>query len=237
MTNSKTEIPSIEEYMKVKQQPLFEFRAWTKIARLFRDTVMTEKLDGTNGAIGIIRLGLAAKRHPDLGSPAVKLGKFSDGTEYAIYAQSRRRIISPFDDNYGFAAWVHDNAATLAEDLGPGLHFGEWWGNGIQRGYGQPQKIFSLFNVHKWEHRLFWTENLRCVPVLDRYTMNTERVMEVLEDLRVNGSRAALGFKPAEGLVVFHPQSQALFKVTLENDDLPKSLSQERRIKAVENAA
>jgi hypothetical protein len=34
--------------------------------------------------------------------------------------------------------------------LGPGRHFGEWWGAGIQRRYGLTEKRFSLFNVTRW---------------------------------------------------------------------------------------
>lgn len=34
--------------------------------------------------------------------------------------------------------------------LGKGYHYGEWWGKGIQRGYGLEEKRFSLFNVSRW---------------------------------------------------------------------------------------
>ena len=34
--------------------------------------------------------------------------------------------------------------------LVPGRHFGEWWGSGIQRGYGLDEKTFSLFNAYRW---------------------------------------------------------------------------------------
>jgi hypothetical protein len=105
-----------------------EFVPWPKIHRLFRDVIITEKIDGTNAAIGI-----------------------SDDGE--VHAQSRKRIITPADDNYGFAKWVHANAAVLAEHLGPGLHFGEWCGLGINRGYGLPEKRFALFNAARWVER------------------------------------------------------------------------------------
>jgi hypothetical protein len=65
--------------------------------------------------------------------------------------RSRSRWITPDDDNFGFAAWVEANRDELLT-LGPGRHFGEWWGSGIQRGYGLPkgEKRFSLFNVSRW---------------------------------------------------------------------------------------
>lgn len=103
------------------------FEPFPKLARLNRTIYVTEKLDGTNAAIGI----------------------HEDGT---IYAQSRKRLIRVGDDNAGFAAWVDENKDQLSATLGPGLHFGEWWGSGIQRGYGLPkgEKRFSLFNTGRW---------------------------------------------------------------------------------------
>ncbi|MCJ7726507.1 MAG: hypothetical protein MUP76_09000, partial [Acidimicrobiia bacterium] len=47
------------------------------------------------------------------------------------------RWITPEVDNYGFARWVKDHEEELRTGLGAGLHFGEWWGQGIQRRYGQ----------------------------------------------------------------------------------------------------
>ncbi|MCX4241494.1 RNA ligase family protein [Paraliomyxa miuraensis] len=66
-----------------------------------------------------------------------------DGTNAAIHAlpggfaaQSRTRLLTPDDDNYGFAAWVHANAewsAGLHARLGRAVIFGEWCGRGIQK--------------------------------------------------------------------------------------------------------
>jgi hypothetical protein len=220
----------------VEFEPILVHRSFGKISRLFRDGVYTEKIDGTQLGVGVMLVKDGMRGHPDLDSPAVKLGKYSDGTEYAIYAQSRNRLISPFDDNYSSAAWVHDNAETLAADLGPGLHFGEWWGHGIQRNYGQRQKFFSLFNVQKWEPvaESFKTPNLRTVPVLSRFTFSTAEASRVLTDLAMNGSHAAPGYMNPEGIVVFHPASQSLFKATIDNDSRPKSLSQRRRLAVVD---
>jgi hypothetical protein len=234
---------SIEDWLETQRlaslEPLIEFKSFGKIPRLFRDCVITEKIDGTNAAVGIIKVGPASIGHPDLDSPAVTIVTFSESEKmdggkvpavsFAVYAQSRRRVISPFDDNYNFAQWVADNAVTLVRDLGPGLHFGEWWGQGIQRNYGQRQKIFSLFNVHKWEGaaEYFETPNMRVVPVVDRHTFDTGVVRNALDTLLLEGSLAAPGYGNPEGVVVFHPQAGALFKATLENDCLPKSLAQQ----------
>src|SRR5262249_48952948 len=119
-----------------------EFRAWPKLARLRRPFVITEKIDGTNAAIGFQEVEESVDN-----ACCYLIGHGLPLT--AVYAQSRNRIITPEQDNHGFARWVHDNAFALFEVLGLGLHFGEWWGSGIQRGYGLPkgEKRFSLFNT------------------------------------------------------------------------------------------
>lgn len=195
------------------------FRAWPKTPRLFRDCVITEKIDGTNAAIGIYRAD--NEIHGEITKCLFTEGV--DGTMWLIYAQSRNRLITPDNDNYGFAQWVYDNATTLIADLGPGLHFGEWWGRGIQRGYGLDHREFSLFNTAKWSGKVFGTWNLGCVPVLMQYTFDTGMVDSCLADLRLNGSQAAPGFKPAEGVVVYHTAASQVFKALLDNDHLPKT--------------
>lgn len=198
------------------------FRSWPKTPRLFRDSVITEKIDGTNGAIGIYP---ADNEFTGDITKALHVADTVGGRPYLIYAQSRNRIITPEADNYGFAAWVYDNAYTLIADLGQGLHFGEWWGQGIQRGYGLDHREFALFNTHKWSGKVFSTWNLGCVPVLKQYTFNTYEVTWCLRDLAENGSRAAPGFKPAEGVVVYHSAASQVFKALIDNDHLPKTLA------------
>lgn len=85
-----------------------DFEGFPKTSRYSRGCIITEKLDGTNAQVFVT----------------------DDGR---LYAGSRNRWITPEDDNYGFAKWVRANAEEL-KLLGPGRHFGEWWGNGIQRG-------------------------------------------------------------------------------------------------------
>lgn len=196
------------------------FKSWPKTPRLFRDCVVTEKIDGTNAAIGIYNADNAVIG--DITKCLFVRGV--DGSNWLIYAQSRNRIITPDSDNYGFAAWVYSNATTLIADLGHGLHFGEWWGQGIQRGYGLDHREFSLFNTHKWAGQVFSTWNLGCVPVLSQYTFDTRIVDECLEELAEDGSKAAPGFRPAEGVVVYHSAASQVFKVLIDNDHLPKTL-------------
>lgn len=199
---------------------MIEFQAWPKTPRLFRDAVITEKIDGTNAAIGIADADQAQD-----GEISKSLVVRVNGGRWLIYAQSRSRIITPEADNFGFAAWVFGNAETLVTDLGPGLHFGEWWGRGIQRGYGLTGRRFSLFNVAKWEGADFGTPCLGSVPVLGRRTFNTAYVLDVLDQLQANGSQAAPGFASPEGVCVYHAASRQVFKALIENDDRPKGLA------------
>ena len=195
-----------------------EFRPWPKIARLNRDIIITEKIDGTNAAVGVTDEG-------------------------EVYAQSRTRIITPEADNFGFAAWVQLHESELRDTLGPGLHFGEWWGGKIQRGYGLKDKRFSLFNTSRWADtdtlRAWaawdpeWMQDIQILPDLTFPSLRVVPVMyhgpfaqlhidTCLEILREHGSMAADGFKEAEGIVVWHTAARTSFKVTLEGDEKPK---------------
>lgn len=183
---------------------MIEFEAWPKIARLNRDIVITEKIDGTNAAIVID----------------------DDGN---IGAQSRKRLITPEADNHGFARWVEDNADKLVEILGPGRHFGEWWGSGINRGYGfkNGQKYFSLFNVKRWDpvyDMETWPAGLSIVPLIYQGPFSERKIQTALRYLRWYGSLAHHGFDRPEGIVIYHTAANEMFKVTLENDEAPKGL-------------
>lgn len=183
-----------------------EFEAWPKIARLNRSITITEKIDGTNAAIVV-------------------------NEDLSVFAQSRTRIITPEDDNFGFARWVAENEEELASLLGPGRHFGEWWGQGIQRKYGMSEKRFSLFNSYRWG---FLADDdpddpalpgLSVVPVLYEGPFNQDEIEMCLDDLRLEGSHAAPGFMDPEGIIIWHDAARVMFKVTLKNDEAPKGQS------------
>jgi hypothetical protein len=178
-----------------------EFEAFSSIPRLSRECVVTEKIDGTNAQILIT----------------------DDG---GIVAGSRSRWISPADDNFGFARWAEEHADELIAGLGPGRHFGEWWGAGIQRRYGLTEKRFSLFNVSRWgddaqaRNPLLTPRPACChvVPVLYRGLFKTEAVDMALGMLDVTGSQAAPGFMNPEGIVIWHEAARVLFKKTIGDD-------------------
>lgn len=169
--------------------PFVEFPS---IARLSREIVITEKLDGTNAQVHITEDG-------------------------RIYAGSRTRWVTPLADNFGFAAWVKANRDELMR-LGPGSHFGEWWGPGIQRKYNIPEKRFSLFNVSRWGNDAVRPACCHVVPMLYIGVFSTDAVEQALQALANDGSRAAPGFMNPEGVVVWHEKARVLFKKTLGDD-------------------
>jgi len=178
------------------------------MARFSRDVIITEKIDGTNAQIVIEQ----------------------DGT---FLCGSRTRWIIPGDDNFGFAKWAHENKDELMK-LGPGQHFGEWWGQGIQRNYGIKEKRFSLFNVSRWindeSERIDPKQEIKpacchIVPVIFRGPMDSinEMVKDAVGELIHKGSRAAPGFPEPEGVIIWHTASNTGYKKTLVDDHKHKS--------------
>lgn len=175
-----------------------------KIGRLSRGCTVTEKIDGTNGSIFIQDIG--------------------DGT-YFFVAGSRTRWITPGNDNYGFAKWAWKNADELLK-LGPGHHFGEWWGSGIQRNYGLKEKRFSLFNTNRWSDDKIRPACCGIVPVIYEGLFTAEAIDNALTQLRLYGSIASPRFMLPEGIVVYHHATKTLFKKTIDKDESPKGLTE-----------
>jgi hypothetical protein len=170
------------------------FQGFPKMARFSREVIVTEKIDGTNGQIFI-------------------------GEDGCFLVGSRTRWINPNDDNYGFARWAYDHEEELML-LGPGCHFGEWWGSGIQRGYNLKEKRFSLFNQR-------WADEARpsccgLVPVLWRGMFDLFDSDYTMSVLKVSGSTAAPGYINPEGIVIYHVAGNIGFKKTFEKDDYGK---------------
>lgn len=178
------------------------FSAWPKIARFSKEVMtVTEKIDGSNACVILL---------PDETAPF--------GFVYG--AQSRTKLITPEADNFGFAKWVYAHADELWADLGPGYHFGEWWGSGIQRGYGlqKGEKKFSLFNAVRWNQAFsegyrFKTPNLSYVPLLYHGPADLATAADIAADLYAYGSQAAR-FNNPEGVVVYLREAQTAYKIT-----------------------
>lgn len=202
-------------YMNPSDAPFIEF---PKIPRLSRECVITEKIDGTSGVIyveGRLDQGMTAEEPTGL-----------------IMAGSRHRWLSTTDDNFGFASWVFSHATQLIEALGPGRHWGEWWGHGIQRGYGLPKSVrkFSLFNTGRWNPTYSAAEvkvgPCHVVPTMYSGIFDTKVVENCLSDLKTWGSRASPGFGAPEGVVVYHTAARQFFKKTILKDEEWKGKSQ-----------
>ncbi|WP_367137997.1 RNA ligase family protein [Saccharothrix sp. HUAS TT1] len=200
-----------------KENTMGHFVKWGSTPRFHKGLHVTEKIDGTNGCVIIY-----------------------DGV---VRAQSRKRLITPDDDNFGFARWVYDNAGALTDALGWGYHYGEWFGEGIQKNpLGIEGKRFALFNTWHWarpenSEKLEQVDGLGHVPVL--YDEQRDgpahyyTIPDLIDDLWVSGSRvegAAEAMpdlwpdrrKRAEGIIVWHRESQQKYKILLEDDDAHK---------------
>lgn len=216
------------------------FEEFKKIPRLSREVIVTEKIDGTNAQIYIEHVPTLASIE-GLSYDEIRYGDkeiLYSSDEWTIRAGSRNRWIMPGKntDNSGFAGWVKEHALELVK-LGPGRHYGEWWGQGIQRGYGLKEKRFSLFNTSRWTSRWNlnpWTgdtstvciENPVChvVPIVYSNIFNTAWIDVSLGRLKESGSIASPGFMRPEGVVIYHVAGDYFFKKTIEKDESPKSL-------------
>ena len=201
------------------------FAQFPKIARFCREVVVTEKIDGTNAQILI----------SDTGPITLKSGRV-----VPFMVGSRNRWIFPEADNNGFARWAYDNEALVLK-LGHGRHFGEWWGAGIQRRYGQDRKRLSLFNTMRWREvgsepvkiaargnsrdsmvQDVAPDGIEVVPVLWKGKMSELNTDKIMADLKEHGSYAAPGYMNPEGIVIYHVAGNLSFKRTFEGDETGK---------------
>lgn len=166
-----------------------------------REICITEKIDGTNALISI------------MDNKIVGIG-------------SRTRWITPQDDNYGFARWTMYNEQDIIK-LGNGVHYGEWWGPGIQKRYSGyvTQKKFSLFNVGRWGVKDTPPSCCDIVPVLYSGIFTFDILNETLEKLMREGSIVAPGCMNPEGIIIYHTTAKQYFKKTFEKDEEYKGKS------------
>lgn len=180
-----------------------EFTPFPKIPRVKRalQCTITEKIDGTNAQI-VIKDG-----------EIVRVG-------------SRKRWITPgkATDNFGFAGWVEQNKEEILK-LGDGQHFGEWYGSGIQRGYGLDHRRFALFNVLRWEqvyqatvegHTDAFPSCCEVVPIIYSGSFTSDCIATSMHALNSVGTfiSAARGFDKPEGIIV--EMNGMLMKETFE---------------------
>lgn len=213
----------------------FEFIGFPKIGRLSKPVIITEKIDGTNAQILILEINNSAILSSFWYASAPK--KEIAGVPYLLMVGSRSRWLTPDNDNFGFCRWAYDNVDDLFT-LGHGRHFGEWWGKGIQRGYGMTEKKFSLFNTSRWIHPdnqdlyrnafpLSFIQRMEkppeCCSVVPTVAIlpkfNSVQIDNAMASLKEFGSLAKLGFKNPEGIVAYHTGGNVCFKKTFEQDE------------------
>jgi len=99
-----------------------------------------------------------------------------DVNERRYWVQSRKKVITPLNDNNGFAAFVEKNKYVFSDVINDIIQkyniktgivtiYGEWFGKGIQSNIGvnQLEKTFAIFAVK-------WTKSEEDVEWLDFYT-------------------------------------------------------------------
>lgn len=167
-----------------------EFKPWPKITRdnPFKATI-TEKIDGTNACVII-----------------------KDGEVVGV--QSRKRFITPENDNFGFATWVEENKEELSS-MGDGYHYGEWAGPGIQKNpHNLKEKTFFLFNTSRWGgHNPNTPSCCSVVPVLFRGYLEPDTIEYYLGHLEA----IALPEETPEGIVVYYPTFGQYTKHTIKS--------------------
>ncbi len=190
------------------------YEAFPKIPRVSKSffCTITEKIDGSNAQIVITDAGWDEFTRQSNEHVIARRQEDSAGVALNMRIGSRNRWIKPGKetDNYGFAGWCENNAEELFK-LGIGRHFGEWYGNGIQCGYGLKEKRFALFNARRWAgpyaaskagHAAAIPNCVEVVPVLYQGVYSQDRIDAAMDYLRIGGSQLVQGFMAPEGIIV-----------------------------------
>jgi hypothetical protein len=167
VTSTKVKVVDQEEETLVSKDEVIEHIPFPKIGD-YRSAVKRVKELNKNNFKTLIFSGT-----PKLHGTNSSVCYNSNGD---LWAQSRTKIITPENDNYGFAKFVEDNRNdfltymdVLSEDLGLSsgetlVLYGEWAGKGIQSGVAisELDKFFCIF-----EHCVFSEEGYKWVEPND----------------------------------------------------------------------
>lgn len=162
--------------------PIPEFKDFGKIAR-FRTLRcrISEKIDGTNAQIYVP----------------------SDPSAPVLAASRNRWLLPGTSDNFDFRVFVAEHA-ELFRRLGPGRHFGEWWGRKIGRVYGLETRRLSMFNHDRFSGGLpeGLPPNVDMVPILYEGPVDSGAIQATIDRLYSEGSVACPGWTKPEGVII-----------------------------------
>lgn len=154
----------------------------------------------------------------------VTITEMIDGKSGVLYVDKIKGIVTagtrwtwldtPHWDGYGFQTWARVNEKALL-NLGPGYHFGVWWGHDIERGYNLNQKRFSLLDNIMWDDLTKVPDCCGVVPELYRGPMTDTCIPDTLRVLKEVGSLAAHGYKRPMGIVIRHLTGNVKYKVII----------------------
>lgn len=201
-------IPNIPTPVIVAEEKVRpEFKSFTDIKRLKNDLniTITEKIHGSNAQL------------------YVYVDEEDEG-KLKLLAGSRTRWLDPgVSDNYGFGAWAAANAGELIAWLGHGRHYGEWYGAGINHGYGLKEKRLALFNTNRWQQVVEGGRALPArvdlVPVLYQGPFRETVVDECLMRLKREGSVLVPGCTKPEGVVVYFHDVDIMRKSVIDPEE------------------
>ena len=228
-----------------------QFKSWGSTPRFHKGLHITEKIDGTNAGVSVQGVSWGVVHTPPADAILVNSTKLDVNgipeCSYLVRAQSRKRIITPDNDNFGFAKWVWENAEGLANLLGFGYHYGEWYGEGIQKNPLAVQgRRWALFNTWHWTRkenldRLVDADipGLTLVPVLHDEQRDGPAdfttIPDIMEELALYGSKADGAamvkegydwendrYAEPEGIIVWQRETRQRYKILLREDDKHK---------------
>ena len=171
--------------------------------------IISEKVDGTNGLIH---------------------GIYDSKTEsFKVKFGSRTRYLNPEvkdGDNFGFASFylpykklfkkLFNSLREEHSDLCDIKIYGEWFGKGIQRGYGLENKYFMPFNKY---YAAFLQQG--SIPnIIEPYIFceckyNIQESLDAMSLLRANGSYLIPGYDNPEGIIINFRDLDIRFKETI----------------------
>ena len=191
--------------------------------------VISEKVDGTNGLIEINEVF-------PVGEPK----------EIQIRFGSRNRYITFNNDNADFANFfrhyearfkdvaadiilkeleVSGETLTECQEQYPLRIYGEWFGSGIQRGYGLKDKFFMPFSTFYAEKLIeYQVPNIVKPNIMYTGKFNKLTADMCMNTLAIHGSGIIKDYKRPEGIVIHFPKYNFRLKQTFEGSKWEQSI-------------